>query len=80
MFLFDFSRDLAFPSAHTSVFFLTQLAREHNVFKVEAVGDAYLAVAGVPDADAKHAVHMARFCRAVVDQASRLTKKLEIKL
>ncbi|CAB9511914.1 Receptor-type guanylate cyclase gcy [Seminavis robusta] len=57
-----------------------KLAREYNVFKVEAVADSYLAVTGVPDADPKHALHMARYCRALVERASRLTKKLEIKL
>jgi Adenylate and Guanylate cyclase catalytic domain len=37
------------------------LAKRHCVFKVETIGDSYLAVTGVPDPQEQHAVIMARF-------------------
>ena len=39
------------------------LASKRNIFKVETVGDCYVAVAGVPEARPDHGVVMARFAR-----------------
>ncbi|CAB9498276.1 Receptor-type guanylate cyclase gcy [Seminavis robusta] len=55
-------------------------ARMYNVFKVETVGDSYVAVAGVPEARIDHAVVMARFSRNCMERFGRIIKKLETRL
>jgi class 3 adenylate cyclase len=41
------------------------LAKKFNCFKVETIGDAYVAASGLPDADVNHAVNIANFAVAV---------------
>jgi Adenylate and Guanylate cyclase catalytic domain len=56
------------------------IAKRRKVFKVETVGDCYVAVVGLPEPRADHAVVMAKFARECLDRFNELTKKLEITL
>jgi hypothetical protein len=57
-----------------------EIAKRRRVFKVETVGDCYVAVTGLPDPRKDHAVAMARFARDCMQRARVLTKKLEVTL
>ena len=48
-------------------------AKRRGVFKVETIGDCYVAVTGIPTARADHAVAMAKFAR---DMLSKLDQEL----
>jgi len=52
------------------------LARKHRVFKVETVGDSYVAVCGLPEKRKDHAVVMAQFSAECRDKLMGLTKEL----
>jgi Adenylate and Guanylate cyclase catalytic domain len=56
------------------------LAEKRGVFKIETIGDSYVAVAGVPEARHDHAVVMTKFaidCRAAMKQVTqKLTSTL----
>jgi len=56
------------------------VAKRRRVFKVETVGDCYVAVTGLPDPRKDHAILMARFSRECLHKMHVLTKKLEITL
>ena len=43
-----------------------RLAKQRRIFKVETVGDSYVAVAGLPTPRPNHAVVMARFAQACI--------------
>jgi class 3 adenylate cyclase len=53
------------------------IARKRNIFKVETVGDCYVAVAGLPEPRQDHAVAMAQFARECMFKMRELVQKLE---
>ena len=50
------------------------------MFKVETVGDCYVAVCGLPDPRRDHSVAMARFARDIVAAMNVLTNELVVQL
>jgi class 3 adenylate cyclase len=59
---------------------LDELAKRRRVFKIETIGDCYVAVCGVPLAHKDHAVIMARFARDIHSKMYVLTRELEVTL
>jgi len=57
-----------------------KLAKQHNVWKVETIGDSYMAVTGVPNPQEKHAEIMVQYCSACLFKMKQLTRDLEVEL
>ena len=53
------------------------IAKKRNVFKVEVVGDCYVAVCGLPDPRDDHFLVMARFANECLKTFHELTSQLE---
>lgn len=56
------------------------IAKKRRVFKVEVVGDCYVAVCGLPDPRKDHATAMAKFAMECVKEMNLLTQQLEVEL
>ncbi|CAB9517727.1 Receptor-type guanylate cyclase gcy [Seminavis robusta] len=55
-----------------------KIAKRRGIFKVETVGDCYVAACGIPTPRPNHSVAMCRFAREVLSKTDVLLKELEV--
>ena len=65
-----------FTLLQTIFHFFDNIAHKWGVFKVETIGDCYVAVTGLPDPQQDHAVRMTKFARECLRKVTDLTHKL----
>ena len=53
-----------------------EIAKKRKVFKVETIGDSYVACAGVPEAEPAHAIKIVRFAWDCMVRMKEVTRKL----
>ena len=56
------------------------IAKRRRIFKIETVGDCYVAVAGVPDPMKDHAIAMSKFSHDILSTMRMLTRQMETSL
>jgi class 3 adenylate cyclase len=56
------------------------IAKRRAVFKVETIGDSYVAVCGLPEPNANHAIVMAKFANDCRVEMKNLTSELDARL
>ena len=56
------------------------LAKRRKVFKIETIGDSYVAATGLPEPQKLHAVIMAKFAFECIDVMNQKTRELEVTL
>uniref|UniRef100_A0A7S3DMI4 Guanylate cyclase domain-containing protein n=1 Tax=Entomoneis paludosa TaxID=265537 RepID=A0A7S3DMI4_9STRA len=57
-----------------------KIAVKRRIFKVETIGDCYVAVCGLPEPNKDHAMAMAKFARDCMEKMDSLVHRLEAKL
>merc|ERR1719162_2362060 len=57
-----------------------KIAKQYGIFKVETIGDSYVAVCGLPEPRDNHAVAMARFAFECIKKMTEKTRELEMTL
>jgi class 3 adenylate cyclase len=71
---------MVFTLLETVYHFFDATAKRRKVFKVEVVGDCYVAACGLPDPRKDHAVVMAKFAHECLRGMGNLTRELEVEL
>jgi class 3 adenylate cyclase len=72
--------NLVFELLQTVFFGFDTIAKRRKVYKVETIGDCYVAVAGLPEPQANHATIMARFAWECKNKMTEMTRELEVTL
>jgi len=57
-----------------------KIAKQYGIFKVETIGDSYIAVCGLPEPRKNHAVAMAKFAFACLEKMKEKTQDMELNL